>query len=148
MCRWSSQITSAYADCPLNPSRLVFPPPLFQLLPFLIACPYHHPVCSPAHGHTGVFQNNVLWHKLLAFSFAINSSCSSFSSLLLSRMFFAISLAEKMHTLFLPANDPKNLFSLFPLLQFFTFLNGPCQLFISKKLNHPVSPTRFYPWFY
>ncbi len=33
MCRWSSQITSDYTDYPLNPSRLVSPPPPLRLLP-------------------------------------------------------------------------------------------------------------------
>jgi hypothetical protein len=42
----------------------------------------------------------------------------------------------------------KPLFLLFPLLQFFIFLNEPCQLFISKELNHPVNPIVSYPWFY
>jgi hypothetical protein len=54
-----------------------------------------------------------------------------------------------MHLLFLPASDPKIFFlPLFPLLQFFTFLNESCQLFISKELNHPVNPFWLYPWFY
>jgi hypothetical protein len=37
---------------------------------------------------------------------------------------------------------------LFPLLQFFTFLNELCQLFISKELNHPANPVTMHPWFY
>ncbi len=130
MCRWSSQITSDYADCPLNPSRLVSPPPPPAPPPFLKACPYHRSL--PGTWYTGVFQNNFLRQKLLAFNFAINPSCFSFPSLLLSCTFFATSFAEKMHPLFLPANDP---------------LNELCQLFISKELNHPVKQTRLYPGF-
>jgi hypothetical protein len=41
-----------------------------------------------------------------------------FSSLLLSRTFFAIPLAEKMHPFFLPVINPKNPF--LPLLSFVT----------------------------
>jgi hypothetical protein len=114
------------------------PSPL-QLLPCLIPCPYHYLVCYPAHGHTGVFQNNFLRHKLLALIFAINPFCFSLPSLLLSRTFFATSFAEKMHTLFCrPILSNKPLFPLFPLLQFFIFLN----------VNHPANPIMLYPWFY
>jgi hypothetical protein len=49
--------------------------------------------------------------QIIGINFAINPFCFSFPSLLLSRTFFATSLAEKVHTLFLPDNEPGNLFS-------------------------------------
>ncbi len=110
MCRWNSQITSHCAEYSLNPSRLPSPPPPLQLLPFLIPCPYHYLVCCPAHGHTGVFQNNFLWHKLLALIFAINpfllfSRYCSFS------VHFSQYPLPKNACSFLPDNNPRNLFS-------------------------------------
>jgi hypothetical protein len=46
-----------------------------------------------------------------------------FSSLLLSRTFFAIPRAEKMHPFFLPVINPKSILPLFPLLQFLFLFN-------------------------
>ncbi len=147
MCRWSSQITSDYADCPLNPSRLVSPPPPLQLLPFLILCPYHRPVCYPAHGHTGVFQNNFLWHKLLALILWL-----TLFAFLFSHCFFPvhrnIPCRKNAHSFYTRQRSKTLFLLLFPLLQFFNFLNETCQLLISKELNHPENPTRLYPWFY
>ncbi len=48
-------------------------------------------------------------------------------------------MTKKCTLFFLPANDLKSFLSLFPLLQFFTFLNELCQLVILKVLNHPVT---------
>ncbi len=81
-----------------------------QLLPFLIPCPYHRPVCYPAHGHTyrGVSKQLPLT-QIIGINFAINPSCFSFPSLLLSRTFFATSFAvlffcqTKIQEIFSPA---------------------------------------------
>ncbi len=42
----------------------------------------------------------------------------------------------------------RNLFSRSFHCCIFTFLNEPCQLFISKELNHPVTLSCRSPWFY
>ncbi len=66
MCRWSSQITSDYADCPLNPSGLVFPLPPFSSSPFSHSLPLSPSACYPAHGIQGCFKTTSLdknyWH--------------------------------------------------------------------------------------
>ncbi len=135
MCRWSSQITSDYADCPLNPSHLVSPPPPLQLHPFLMLCPYHRPACYTAHGHTGVFQNNFLWHKLLALILRLTLFAFLFSHCFFPVHFLQHPLPKKC-TLFFYQPTIQEIF--FPALSFvtiFQFLNEPCQLFtcISKE---------------
>jgi hypothetical protein len=79
-------------------------------------------------------------HKLLSLIFAINPFCFSFLTLLFP-VHFSQYLLPKNTCSFLPDNNTRNLFfPLSSLLQFFIFLNEPCQLFISKELNHPVNP--------
>ena len=135
-------------DYSLNPSRLPSPyPPTLGLLPFLIPCPYHYPVCRPAHGHTGVFQNNFLWHKLLALIFAINPFLLFFSGITLSRTFFAISYRRK-NACFFCQTIIWETFSPALFIVAFYFFNEPCQLFISKEWNHPVTLLCRSPWFY
>ncbi len=96
---------------PLTLHALYLPLPPLQLLPFLIVCPYHRPFVTQHMAIQGCFKTTSFdinhWHVI----FAINPFCFSFSSLLLSRTFFATSFAEKMHALFLPDNYPRNLFS-------------------------------------
>ncbi len=120
MCHWSSQITSDCAE------RLVSPPLPFSSSPFSYPCPYHRPVCYPAHGHTGVFQNNFLWHKLLAL-------VCTFFAFLSSHYFFPVHFRnipcrKNVHSFSARQWSKKSFFPLFPLLQFFIFLNEPCQL--------------------
>ncbi len=139
MCRWSSQITSDSAGYSLNPSHLLSPLPPFSSSPFSYPCPYHYLFCYPAHGHTGVFQNNFLWHKLLALIFAINPFCFSFLAFAFLPYIFCNILWWKNACSFLPI-IPEISFPALSFVQFFIFLNEPCQLFISKELNHPVNP--------
>ncbi len=106
------------------------------------------PVCRPAHGHTGVFQNNFLLHKLLALIFAINPFLLFFSGTALSRTFSAISYRRKNACFFCRTIIWETFFSRSFHCCIFTFLNEPCQLFISKEWNHPVTLSCRSPWFY
>jgi hypothetical protein len=124
---------------PLNLRETYLPLPPFSSSPFSHSLPLSPSACYPAHGIQGCFKTTSFDKHYRHFNFTINPSCSSFSSLLFSRTFFAIPLAKKMHPLFLPVKDPKSFLPLFPLLQFFTFLNELCQLFMSKVLKHPVT---------
>ena len=124
---------------------LYLPLPPFSSSPFSYPCPHHRPVCYPAHGHTGVFQNNFLWHKLLAL--ILQLTLFTFLSLHCSfPVHFLQHPLPKKCTLFSAGQlSKKSFFPLFPLLQFFIFLNEPCQLFISKELNHPANPCHVVP---
>jgi hypothetical protein len=127
MCRWSSQITSDCADCLLNPSRpLYLPLPPFSSSPFSYPYPYRRPVCYPAHGHTGVFQNNFLWHKLLALILQ-STLFASFLSIASFPYIFRNTPCRKNAQSFSARQwSKKSFLPLLPLLQFFTFLNEPC----------------------
>ncbi len=146
MCLWSSQITSDCADCFLNPSRLLSPPPPLQLLPFLILIAISfvtRRMVIQGCFKTTSFDTNY-WHLFLRLTlFAFLSLHCSFP------VHFSQHTLPKKCTLFSAGQlSLESLFPLFPLLQFFIFLNEPCQLFISKELNHPVNPIMLYPWFY
>ncbi len=135
---------------PLNSSRpLPLPAPL-QLLPFLTPLSLSLSRLLPGTwSYRGVSKQLPLT-QVIGINFAINTICFSFLSLLHSRTFLQHSLPKNAHS-FLPGNlSKKPLFPLFPLLQFFIFLYEPwpCQLFISKDLNHPANPIMLYPWFY
>jgi hypothetical protein len=81
------------------------------------------------------------WHLI----FANNPFYFSFPSLLLFRTILQHPLPKKC-TLFSAGQlSKKSFFLLFPLLQFFIFLNEPCHLFISKELNHPANPCHVVP---
>jgi hypothetical protein len=91
------QVIALNAPLTLRALYLPLPPPAPP--PVLILVPYHRP-SRQAHGiqrcfNTTSFDKNY-WH----FDFAINLFCSSFSSLLHTRTFFAIPFAEKMHPFF------------------------------------------------
>ncbi len=130
------QVIMLTAPLTLRASYLPLPP--FSSSPFSHRLPPLSPsACYTAHGIQGCFKTTSFDKNYWHFNFAINPSCPSFSSLLFSRTFFAIPLAEKMHLLFLLTNNPKSFLPLFPLLQFFTPLNKLCQLFISKELKPP-----------
>jgi hypothetical protein len=84
----------------------------------------------------------------LALIFAINPFLLFFSGIALSRTFFAIPHCQKkMHTFSAGQYSEKSFFPFFPLLHFY-FFNEPCQLFISKELNRPVTLSGRSPWFY
>ncbi len=94
MCCWSSQITSDCADCLLNPSRLVSPPPPLQLLPFLIPLSLSPSCLLPGTwSYRGVSKQLPLT-QIIGINFAINPFCFPFPSLLLSRTFLATFLAN------------------------------------------------------
>ena len=112
MCRWSSQITSDCAGYFLNPSRLPSPPPppsapplSHTLVLITISFVTPHMVIQGCFKTTS-FDTNY-WHKFLQLThFALLPGFA------LSRTFFATFLGpKKMHTLFLPDNDPGNFFS-------------------------------------
>ncbi len=121
------QVIMLTAPLTLHASYLPLPP--FSSSPFSHSLPLSPSACYPAHGIQGCFKTTSFDKNYWHFNFAINPSCSYFSSLLFSRTFFAIPHAEKMHPLF-SASQRSKIFplSLFPLLQFFTFLNELCQL--------------------
>jgi hypothetical protein len=84
---------------------------------------------NPAHGIQGCFNTTSFDKNYWHFNFAINLFCSSFSPLLHTRTFFAISLAEKMHPFFLLIINPEILFSCFRL----------CHNFCSSLMNMPIT---------
>ncbi len=122
---------------PLTFRASYLPLPPFSSSPFSHSLPLSPSTCYLAHGIQGCFKTTSFDKNYWHFNFIINPSCPSSSSLLFSRTFFAIPLAEKIHPLFLPTINPKSFLPLFPLLQFFTPLNELCQLFISKELKPP-----------
>ncbi len=149
MCRWSSQITSDYADCPLNPSRLVSTPPPLLSSPFshslsLITVLVAHPmVCRGVSTQLSLIKIiGILILQLTLFILL-------FSSLLLSRTFFAIPLAEKNAPSFFCQSSIQNPLSRFFLCYNFSLLfNEYANYLYQINWNHPINPVRLYPWFY
>ncbi len=128
MCCWCSQITSDYTDCPLNPSRLVLPLPPFSSSHYSHSLSLITVLVAQHMVYRGVSTQLPLinyWH----FNFAINPFCPSFSSLLFSRTFFAIPLAEKMHPLFSANYQSTIFFSRFLL----------CYNFCSSLMYMPIT---------
>jgi hypothetical protein len=75
---------------------------------------------NPAHGIQGCFNTTSFDKNYWHFDFAMNPSCSSFSLLLHTRTFFAIPLAEKMHSLFSADHQSENPFPAFFFATIFT----------------------------
>ncbi len=120
MCRCSSQITSDYADCPLNPSHLVSPPPPLQFLPLFSQLALITVRLLPSTWYTGVFKTTSFdknyWHLILQLTLL---------ALLFLHCFFPVHfsqypLPKKCTLFFLPASDPK-IFS--PALSFVTIFH-------------------------
>ncbi len=149
MCRWSSQITSDCAGCSFNPSRPLSPPPPLRLLPFLIPLSLSLSCLLPSTwSYRGVSKQLPLT-QIIGINFAINPFLLFFPFIAPFPYIFRNILCRKNAHSFLSDNYPKeSLFPLFPLLQLFIFLNEPCQLFMSKELNHPANPIMLIPWFH
>ncbi len=138
MCRWSRQITSDYADCPLNPSRLVSPPhPPSAPPPFLIVCPYHRPLVTQHMVYRGVSKQLPLTEIIGILILQLTLFALLFLHCFFPVHFSQYPLPKKCTLFFLPVINPKSFLPLFPLLQFFTPLNELCQLLISKELKPP-----------
>ncbi len=147
MWRWCSQIASDYIEFSFDPLRPVSapPPPPPQLRPLFSESSLSPPLLIRTW-YTGVSQNNFLWQKSLAPQLPINPFQSPFSLLLYSRTFFAIPLAEKMHSLFSASH--RESFSRFLLHHdFYSFLINVPIIHIEGFRNLPVNPALRVPGF-
>ncbi len=151
---WSSKLFSdpicPFSTCWVNPLRLVSPPPPPSAPPLshslslspsrLFPSTWTYRGVSKQLPLTQIIGILILQLTLFSlFSFSIASFPYNFRNTPFWKNAHYFSPSQWAKKSFLP---------LFPLLQFFTFLNELCQLFTSKELNHPVNPTRLYPWFY
>ncbi len=127
---------------PLTFHASYLPLPPFSSSPFSYPCPYHYLVCYPAHGHTGVFQNNCLWHKLLALIFAINPFCFSFPVLLFPAHFSQYPFAEKMHALFCRTIIPEIYFLALSFVKIFHFSLWAMAIIYIEGNKPPCKPYR------